>query len=406
MVGRVLTFQDLQMFYDAGALGPTVSPDDSVFNKTMINTGLGAGVWNPIFGAQAWYQLNTEANLFGMLPKLSWDKSGFRAIAAYTRTSASMGISETGALPTPTVPTIETIKLTPKNLVNTFETTNVMEQLAKTSQDDVFANLDAIRMFYATEHVKLLNQQLNALAVGTSAATSVDGSTILVFESIDRIVSSYAEGTGVGLTGTSTPTLAHVINPYAGAIDRSGGAGAFDAQVVSASGTFGVGAALTDNVLRTLIADCRTAGGYNNVMLTGYKTYAEMQGLYLSNWRTVNWGELRVQTGLNGIKSADGLDVGMNVASVYGIPLIQGVDTPGSGGTVGVQNVYLLDTTDTEGYGDARLGAQILYPTQYTETSARDFLLLGALAYEAMYNTVGELACRAPAFNGKIRDII
>jgi hypothetical protein len=396
-------------WYDSGALGPFVSPDDSVFAKTMINTGSGTGVWNAIYGAQAWYQLNTEANLFGTLPKLSWDKSGFRAVTGWTRTAASMAITETGTLPTPTTPTITTIKYTPKIAVNTFQTTQVLEQLAKLSQDDIYGNLDTNRMYYATEHVKLLNQQLNSLAVGTSTATCVDGSTITTFETIDRIVASNAEGVAVGLTSGTTPTLAHVVSPYAGAVSRSS-AGNFDSQVISPSGTIGTAASLTDASLRQLIQQCKTAGGYNNFWITGYNTYQELQGLYLSNWRTVNWGELRVQTGVNGIKTADGLDTGLAVSSVYGIPIIQAVDTPASqttsGGTlVGVQNMYLLDATDTEGYGDSRLGVQVLNPTNYLETSARDFLLLNSLSYIGSYFTLGEQTCRFFSAQGKIRDI-
>lgn len=401
-MARLLTLQDVMQLYDSGGLSPIVSPDDSVFAKTMINTGSGTGVWNPIYGAQAWYQLNTEANLFGLLPKLTWDKSGFRTISSFTRAGTTMAISETGSLPTPTTPTINVVKLTPKIAVNTFETSQVVEQLAKISQDDIFANLDTIRLMYATEHIKLLNEVLNTLVVGTTLASSNQYSTsVPVFESIDRIVASYAEGTiATGLSGSNS-TLAAIIAPYNGAVARTA-ASSYDAQVISPSGTINVAASLTDNSIRTLIQDCKTAGGYNNVFLTGYATYAEMQGLYLSNWRTVTWGELRIDTGINGIKAAEGLDMGIKVSSLYGIPVIQAVDTPGTGAN---QNVYLLDTTDTEGYGDARYGVQVLNPTNYLETSARDFILLGALAYEAMYMTIGEQACRFFAAQGKIRDV-
>ena len=41
-----------------------------------------AGVFNAIYGAYAWAQLNLEANAFGILPKNPWDKSGWRLITA------------------------------------------------------------------------------------------------------------------------------------------------------------------------------------------------------------------------------------------------------------------------------------------------------------------------------------
>lgn len=414
-MARILTFQDIMQFYDSNSLGPTVGADDSAnpFIKTQMVASANTGVWNAIYGAQAWYQLNTEANLFGCLPKLTWDKSGFRAISGFTRGPQSMAISETGSIPAAVAPTITTIKLTPKIAVNTFQTTQVVEQLAKLSQDDIFANLDTIRMFYATEHVKLLNQQMNNMVVGTALANCNQYATgTPVFESIDRIVASYVEGTTCATSNATT--LNAIISPWNNAISRGSGATAYDAYVSAPSGTINVPAYLTDASIRNLIQGTRTNGGFNNVFVTGYNTYAEIQGLYLSNWRTATWGELRIDTGLNGIHSAEGVDAGVKVASLFGIPLISAVDTPGSQDTytsgtlttvVGVQNMYLLDTTDTEGYGDARLGAQILNPTNYLETSARDFILLQYLAYEGMYMSIGELACRFLSAQGKLRDI-
>jgi hypothetical protein len=110
-----------------------------------------------------------------------------------------------------------------------------------------------------------------------------------------------------------------------------------------------------------------------------------------------------VQTGLNGIETASGVDTGIKVASLYGIPVIQAVNTPSSNGVK--ENIYLLDTTDTEGYGDTRLGIQVLRPTSYLETNEHDMLLLNALAYEGMYLTIGELACRHFNAQGKLRDL-
>jgi hypothetical protein len=402
-MARPLTFQDVMNFYESQTLTPQISPEDSVFMKAMINTGQGLGVWNPIYGSQAWYNLNAEANWFGIMPKMNWDKSGYRIITGFTRTASSMGISETGTLPTPTAPAIQVIKLNPKIAVNTFMTTEIVEQLAKMSQDDIYANLDAIRGYYAVEHAKLVNMQIGSVAVGTSVATSFSGANILTFESIDRIVSSYAEGTAVGLSATTTPTLAQVINPYNGAIDRSQGASAWDSYVIAPSGTIGVAGAITDSAIRKLIQGTRYNGAFSTVFMTGYDTYADLQGLYLTYWRTLNWGELTVKTGLNGIETATGVDTGIKVASLYGIPLIQAVNTPSSNGLK--SNIYLLDTSDVEGYGQARLGVQVLRPTSYLETTERDFILLNSLAYEGMYLTIGEVACKFFSAQGKIRDL-
>jgi len=116
-MARLLTFQDVMNFYESQTLMPQISPEDTVFMKAMINTGMGLGVWNPIYGAQAWYNLNAEANWFGIMPKMAWDKSGFRVITSFTRTPSSMAISETGTLPVPTAPQIQTIKLIQRSLL-------------------------------------------------------------------------------------------------------------------------------------------------------------------------------------------------------------------------------------------------------------------------------------------------
>ncbi len=401
---RKLTFQDVMMWYRSQTLEPIIQIDDTDIVKAMTNIGMGTGVWNPIYGSQAWYQFNTESNWFGALPKLKWDKSGFRTIQSFTRPPSALGIAETGTLPASTAPTIQIVKFVPKIMVNTFETSQVTELLARNSLDDIYGNLDTIKQYYMTEHIKLSNQALASLAVGDSATTSVSGAGLLTYESIDRIVSSYAEGVGVGLSGSSTPTLANVINPWNGAITRSAGATPYDSVVISASGTFGTPAAITDGVIRELIQQTRKNGAYSNVFITGYDTYADIQGLYMSSWRTFNWGEMMVNTGLNGIETATGVDTGIKVATMYGIPLIQAVDTPVEPNST-KERLYLLDTTDAEGYGDTRLGMQILWPTVYMQTTDRDFLLLGALAYLGAYTTVAELQSRFPGAQGKIRDL-
>ena len=54
------------------------------------------GVFNAVFGAQAFNQLNMEANVFGLLPKRPWEKSGWRVITADAGSTADGGITENG----------------------------------------------------------------------------------------------------------------------------------------------------------------------------------------------------------------------------------------------------------------------------------------------------------------------
>lgn len=401
-----MTFQDVMQFYSTQSLIPQMAPENDEFIKAMINTGLGTDVWNAIYGAQAWFLLNTESNLFGLMPKLSWDKSGWRVITNFVQDASTMGIAETGTLSSPDVPTIDIVKLTPKIVQSPFEVTDIVEQLAKVSQDDLYANLNTLRQYFATMHIKNMNINIGTLAVGKDNTTSVSGSGLLNIESLDRIVSSYAEGTAIGLTGSTTPTLAEVVNPYNGAIDRSGGASTFDSYVAAAgSGTIGTLAALTDEDIRVALMSIREAGGRTNLAVTGYDTYATIQGIYSNQLRFLNWGELFVQQDINGVSTQTGLDAGIRLFGFYGTPIIQAVNTPSDSFNGGSSRIYLLDTTDAEGYGDTRLGFQTLKPTQYLETTDRDFILLNNIAYEGMYYTMGELACRFPSAQGKIRDI-
>ncbi len=412
VAGHVMTFQDVMQFYTTQSLVPQLAPYNDEYIKAMIYTGMGTNVWNGVYGAQAWYQLNTESNLFGILPKLNWDKSGYRVITNFVQQANTMGIAETGNLGTPEVPTIDIVKVTPKIQQTPFEVTDIVEQLAKVSQDDMYANLDTLRQYFATMHIKNLNINIGAKAVGSNVATSNSGTTNLQFETLDRIVSSYAEGTGVGLTSATTPTLAEVIDPYAGAVDRSGGASAFDSYVTSASGEYGTLGALTDQIIRDTIQGVKYNGGRTNVMVTGYDTYANIQGIYQNQLRYMNFGELTYQTGINGVETNSGLDVGLKASTVYKIPLVEAVNTT-TDNTSGVfdtsasgsSRIFLLDTTDAEGYGDSRLSISILRPTQYLETTDRDFILLNNIAYEGLYFTIGEVVCRFFGAQAKIRDI-
>ncbi len=406
-------------YYEGNAAQPNFSLGEyPSIQKAMINTGMGTGVWNPIYGAQAWYMLNTESNWFAAMPKLVWDKSGFRTINGYTRTASTMAMSETASLPTPTIPNIEVIKITPMIAMNTFETTQVTQKLATESMDDIYGNLDVIRNFYATEHVKLLNEQIGEKAVGTTAATSVSGAGRLQFESIDRIVSSYPEGIAAGLSSTSVPTINNVINPWLGALPGKGQApGVYDAFVMTGTtdmesnlrGVFTIEsstfhpAPITYGSLNRAIQNVAINGANTNVAVTGYKTYAQILNIFNSIVRYFPMSETLVKFDLNGIESGEGVIGGVQVATIFGVPLIKAVNTPSSNGKY--ENIYLLDTTDTEGYGYGRMGVQLLNPTTYLETTDRDFILLQQLAYEGLYYTIGEIVSRFPGANAKIRDI-
>ena len=379
---RKLTIYDLELFYRGQIGHPFIDLADMVeIEKAVgdIHTGRGLGYFNAIYGAQVWVQLNLEANAFGMLPKVTWPRSGWRVQTAFATGSASeIGIGETGLIPTPVYPTVVALKALPKVQALSFEVSDVLEALARAGADDIFGTADQIRANMGAEFMKRINQQL---------LTNVDTSAGNMLESIDRIVSGYPEASKV--------TPATDVNIYG--IERHTAPSWADAYVNLNTGTGNRD--LTDELIRTTLMNVRANGGNPTVILTGYDTYAKLQGLYMNFIRYLPMSETQVTFGLNGIQTAQGSDVGLRVAALYGIPLISAVDCPKDG----ISRIYVLDTSDPEGFGLPRFAISVLRPVEYFE--ARDFVLLNKFVIKGVYRFVGETICRFFKAQGKIRDL-
>ena len=145
------------------------------YNRNMLRKAYApiatstTGVFNAIFGAYAWAQLNLEANAFGVLPKYPWDKSGWRVITAKADTlvdvgggnnTALGGTKEGGSIADTIKPTLAEIDVRPKTVQLPFSATEVMEWLATHSKDDILGGLGSLRLFMAVQHKELLNRQL------------------------------------------------------------------------------------------------------------------------------------------------------------------------------------------------------------------------------------------------------
>jgi hypothetical protein len=102
---------------------------------------------------------------------------------------------------------------------------------------------------------------------------------------------------------------------------------------------------------------------------------------------------------INGVESVEGTEVGMNISTIYGIPVFQ--DPKVAQDTK--SRVYLLDTSNPEGFEDGRLHFAVARPTTYYES--RDLFSVNAMAFEGLYWTSGELRCKFFAAQGKIRDL-
>ena len=369
------------------------------------------GVFNAIYGAYAWAQLNLEANAFGILPKYPWDKSGWRVITAKpilntTNSNTVLGGTAEGGLIAETIkPTLQEIDVRPKTAQLPFSASEVMEWLATHSRDDIWGGLGSLRLYMAVQHKEFLNRMLLAdVEVPAAAGGAFAGTTD--FESLDRIVSTSAEEGTLGGSGSGH------YDPWAAnaTIDRDSGT-AFDCTVESASGTIGTNGVLTDDTLRAFLRKIRIAAGKDpNVFLGSHEVYSEIQGLYMPSVRIPNpYGEALVQIDVNGIQSFKGTGVGIHVDSIYGIPFIPSKDAPSSSSDSSeVGRLFAFDTSDAEGYGYPRIGIQIAIPTEYYEATRRTPaypFVNNAFVEKGVYRTMGETVCRHFKSQGKIRDI-
>lgn len=366
--------QMLEFYY-----GPnTVNKDAPVLSSTT-------GVFNAVYGAYAFYQLNGEANAFGVLPKYPWPHSGFRAITADAGSSADGGVAENAAIPATVKPTFVEVDVTPKQVAHAFDVSFIQSGLVKKTADDAIGDMDFLRGYFAVKHAKAINQQL-----------LVDADTLAGdnFESIDRITISSAASVALGYTAGDEDIYD---------IDRSGASWA-DATVSHNSGT---DRTFSDALLTSLLSSLETAGARTNLLLTGNDTKWRIFSVYGDQVRYAGVVEKNqmVQIGINGVETEEGLGVGMRVATVYGIPLFSSQSVPQDT----ISRIYALDTTMNEETGIPRLGIALLYPTMYFEsgldTAFPDPFAVNRFGTEGVYYTAGELVCTFFKAQGSLRDL-
>lgn len=400
---RYITAKDIEWFY-AGMPGHPFSHLGEIvrFMKDVgaISTALGTPYWNVIYGLQVWRQLNTEANIFGMLPKATWPRSGWRVVTSWGAQPDNIVTGETGTIPGPFYPQVRVLRANPRVLATSFTVSEVLEELAARSADDVWGALSQVRVHYGIEFAKLVNQLLAKPAVGSSASdvpTIPEGAPV----TIDQIASSWDEVTGVY---GSTPPSQVVSNVNIYGVTRSTDSWA-NAYVLHNNGT---PRALTDSLILQLITGTKERGANptdeGRFLLTGLRTWAAITALYSTFVRFFPMQEARITVGEMGYKYVtDGSHVGLRIAVLYNIPVIVSADVYADG--AGLQRIYLLDTSDFEGNGAPRLGFSVLRPTEYFETRMEHFPLLKQFAYIGVYRMIGNTVARFLPGQGKLRDL-
>lgn len=326
------------------------------------------GTFNDVYGAEVWNQLNENINIFSILPKKPYQKAGFRLKTARGQALPADGTAENGTLPDTVKPTYAQGAMVLKHCVTAYEGSLLKDLRARVGNDDI--DLDQVRRDLQEEHMKFICRQLMTDA-GTLASYR--------FESVDRVCSSQNEESVFYDAGDC--------DIYG--FDRSGSTN-YDAYVNHNSGTDRV---LTKSLLRAAINTIyQNSGEYPNVVVTGYDTYQNIEVLFEGQARlTIERG----LNGINGVSTAAGNDVGVAVASCWGIPVIREDQTIQDTAS----RIYFLNTK--------YLWFEVAMPTSNFETQYNaDMIIRNKLGVKGMFLTAGELKCVKFSAMGKIRDLL
>jgi len=366
MRGFIKTIQDLEEMY---YIDPQMRQFLTKADEPVVSTT--TGVYNPIYGAKCWVQLNQEINAWSLLPKIPWTQSGWRVITARGDTPPVGGVAENAAIPETGKPTWATVSTKPKTVAHAFAASEV-QQFLGTVDDSLGDTMGALREYFSAEHAEHLNKML------LTDNDTLAGNNV---ESIDRVVGSYSEISGVGQTAGD-------LDIYS--LDRDAAATWADAYVDHNSGT---DRTFTMDMLDTAIRTIKVNSGFKpNVILTGEDTLDRILQEQLTMQRYTDTKQVSV--GVNGV-TVEGINAGFSVASYRGIPIITSKDVPKDT----ISRAYFLNTEF--------LKIKVAKPTQYFEAgmSKGDPFGIDKIGDEGMYRTMAELICTNFKAQGKVRDL-
>lgn len=393
-VFEIRTMEDMERVYYGSVIGESLNKADAPILTTTT------GIYNPIYGAKIWSQLNFEANTFAMLPKTVWDHSGFRALTskpAFTNygddgyTVAPGGVPENSAIPDTQKPGWLQLYSKPKTVVHPFNASEAA-QFMGTIDDSIGDYMKQMREVMGLHHAEHINVMLNA--EGLKATAVQEGYNI---QSLDRMVANNAE-LSQKMADEQTDPHADSLDVYVNgsSIDRSDTSNYSwaDAQV-SAASTAGTLRSLTLDHLDSIFTSVWQKGGAPKVIQTGYNTLKAVQRLLQAQQRFTEYKTIVPTYG--GVKGIEGMAAGFIVASYNGVPMLPTKDCLADTG--GLERFYALDTD--------YMYMKIAKPTQYFEAgiSTGNPFAVNALGDKGMYRTMADLICTRFNVQGKIRDI-
>jgi len=345
---------------------------------TEVTTGY-SNWYQVLYGRKAWTCINYEANVFALLPKEPWKRSGWRIETAEAGVARSGGVKEKGQFPDTVAPEWREVSAGPKTIVHGFDLSEIAEFLQ--SKDDALDILPELRDSLAKAHRHHINEQL---CCNVTTLPSTFPQAGVGVQSIDRVCSSFAE------VSTCGDVQANDSDIYG--IDRDAAASTcFDAIVGENNNVDrDLTLALIDNVMQQIWAN----GADPKVIITGWDTLMHWSELLQAQQRFLEVS--RIVPTFGGVRGAPhpGIEGGFLVASYMGKPIIPTqdcvVDT--------ISRIYFLDTD--------YIKFAVAKPTRYFETGFDESMIyINLLGMEGWYETIGELRAYRLNAHGKLRDL-
>ena len=365
------------------------SADMMKADNPMTTAAPDGGRYNAVFGASLFQQLQTSSVLFGALAKFAYSRAGYRArttryLIASGSTEKGVNVAENGAVPeTGASDTVE-VTVGIKEQAATIEVSERMRLLAM-KNDDMAMDVAQELEYAKNNFMYKINEALNT-DVTTLPTTNV--------ESIDRIVSSYAEVTNCSDVTASDADI------YG--MDRDAAASWNDAYVDHNSGT---ARAISKKIVANLVDQTVRAGAQPNDQFwyTGSDTWAQLMLLYDSQIRYMDPGATGM-TNPTGDGKGQGINLGKEMATLYGRPVY--VAPAGSVVANGnVSNLYLLSSQFDPVYKEPVLGMKVLQAPIIAQTTMVNYPIHAKLGNKYLIYSAMELHCNRFNVQGKARDL-
>jgi hypothetical protein len=336
------------------------------------DTGMGTAVCT----AGIFYQLVYKTYMFPLIGKKEMTGEKVNILTVDEATTA--GIAEGGVNVDSDVPTFAPFTIPEKEVESRWQMTDKAERKKKYRPDAV-GSAD-LAEYFRTVHPKKIEghllQDMNTLAGNN-------------FESLDRLISSYAEISGCGYTAGDADPYTEAIS----AINRDTAASTiYDSQVLEYDST---PQALTLTKVNTLIQYTQDYGAdpARQAFVMGGDAYRVFNGLLSPSQRLGEWeGKVSME---NGVEGAKGADAGVTARSYDGIPIFKVPTSYMPKEADEKSRILLLDLDN--------IAFWLSQPTTiFTSDNriANDFLGIDNIVV-----TSGELVCTKFCSQGKIRDI-